>query len=281
MKKKIIFFAFLLCIIWSVSAQEVIVVGGAGYQQRKDISKTNYGFAEGRLMINLTEAWRFGPYLGYVQYGSNEIYKKPNPASLGKEFEYGLSFDNYGPIGYSFNHYFWTNIGLKDVRDRFEEGEYASRSNTREWFVSGGFFLTDEWKGWFGNNRLMWSYQKPIKENIRATWQNTPLTGIKPYDKEAYRLTLESGIKRWGGAVTFEPLLHLGYGQNYGSKQQYYEIGGGLDLGIFKEWQRDILKVLVYQRTFNGTGNNNMTSYKAVCGEVVFNVSAAYYALRK
>ena len=280
--RKIIIFMFLFFVAWSVSAQELIVVGGGGYDKKKDISKTAYGFIDSRLMINLTEQWRFGPYLGFVQYASVETYKKPTPSSSGKELEYGLSIDNYGPIGYSMSHYFWINTGFKSVKDNFKEGNYNSNARTNSWFFTGGFILTDDWQGWLGNNRLMWFYQKPVKEEVKATWQNTPLPNIQPYNKESFKLTLESGIKSFGERITFEPLIHLAYGQTFGNQQQYYDLGGGLSFGIFKEWNRDIIKLIVYERHFDGIKNNTQENIKkSLGGEAVFNLTAFIKALKK
>lgn len=52
-------------------------------------------------------------------------------------------------------------------------------------FISGGFFVTDDWQGWFGNNRIMAEYQKPFSSAIQATWKGEKIANITtPYNKE-------------------------------------------------------------------------------------------------
>jgi len=284
MKKTIIFFVLFFSFILGVSAQEIIVVTGGGMQKTDTLQKGNYAFVQARLMFAIAGNLRVGPYGGYTQYGANEFYKIPNPALLGKEWSYGLSVDVFGPLAYSFSTYFWVNTGIKQVNDRFKDQDFESTSLTREWFVSGGLFLTDEWKGWFGNNRLLFDYQKPIKESVVATWQKEPIKGAKPYDKESFRINLESGIKRFGNKVSAEPLIHLGYGQDFGRQKSYYEIGGGFDFGTFKDWYRDIVKVKVFWREdFKGKqlAIGSQTPGGAICIEGVFNLSSFFYALKK
>lgn len=281
--KNLIIFMLFFAVTLSVSAQELILLGGAGLQKTDSTATSQYGFAQARLMFNITPNFRVGPYVGYTQYGAIQTYKSPNPKLLGEEISYGLSVDNFGPLNYSHSYYFWINTGLKDVKDKFKDGLFSSNTKTREIFVSGGFFITDEWKSWFGNNRLMFEYQKPLSSTMTATWNKQPITNLKPYNKESVRLYLESGIKRFGEKLNIEPLLHAGYGHDFGREKSYYELGGGFDVGVFKEWYRDILKVKVFWREdFNKTylDVNSRTPGGSLCGEVVLNVSPIFHLLR-
>jgi len=275
--KKTLVFAFLMALVLGASAQELILIGGGGLSKTDTVSTGNYGFAQARLMIPVTAGLRIGPYLGYVQYGGTELNKTPHAAFLGKEFSYGISFDSYGHLSYATSYYFWLNTGAKQVSDKFEDNLYKSDTKTKEFFASGGFFLTDDWLGWFGNNRIMFDYQKPSSAKISATWKGSAVTST-PYNKESLRLFLESGVKRFGNenSLNVEPLIHLGYGQDFGRSQNYYEIGGGLDLGLFKEYYRDVLKVKVfYRKDFSGQIPGTL------CGELVFNASSLIQAIRK
>lgn len=273
---KIIFFVLFFAVSLSLSAQELIVVTGGGLSKTDSIVKGNYGFAQARLMINLSPGFRVGPYIGYTQYSSTELTVTPNPFLLGKELSYGLSLDSYGHLSYAYAYYVWVNTGLKNVTDKYQDKDFTSTTSTKEIFVSGGFIVTDDWLGWFGNNRLMWEYQRPLNATVEAKWKGQDVIGVKPYDKEALRLFIESGVKRFGGEkVNIEPLIHIGYGKDFGRQQDYFEVGGGVDAGIFKEYYRDILKVKVFYREDFGGKNGT------VCGEIVFNPTSLIQAIKK
>jgi len=274
---KIIFFVLFFAVSLSLSAQELIVVGGAGISKTDTIAKGNYGFAQARLMIPVSDWLRIGPYVGYTQYSNTGLTVTPNPFLLGKELSYGLSLDSYGHLSYAYTYYVWLNSGLKNVNDKYQDKDFTSITSTKEIFVSGGLFVTDEWLGLFGNNRLMWEYQKPLSATVEAKWKGQDVLGVQPYNKESLRLFLESGIKRFGGgAVNLEPLIHVGYGRDFGRSQNYYEIGGGIDAGIFKDYYRDILKIKAFYRKDFGSNAKG-----GVCGELVFNASSLIQAFKK
>lgn len=286
--KNLIFVFLFFAATWSLSAQELIVLGGAGLQKTDSTVSTNYGFAQARYMIALAGNLRVGPYLGYTQYGSKEFYKTPHPALLGKEFSYGLSVDKYGPLNYSHSYYFWLNGGLKSVQDKFQDNFFKSDTKTTEVFLSGGFFVTDEynWHGWFSNNRFMAEYQKPIKSTIDATWKGEKISNITAYNKESVRLFAESGVRRFGKAtgVNIEPLIHAGFGRDFGRDKNYYEVGGGIGLGLMKDWYRDIFKVKVFWRedlNSSYVNVNSRTPGGSLCTEFVFNASALIKAIKK
>lgn len=275
--KKLLILALCFVFALSANAQELIVIGGGGFNKIDTIAKGDFGFAQARLMFPLTPGLRVGPYLGYTQYSNMELNKTPNSVLLGKEFSYGVSFDSYGHVSYSYSYYFWVNGGGKNVTDRFKDNLFESTTKTKEMFVEGGFFLTDDWKSWFGNNSIMFGYQRPISSEIRATLSGEKVLNLKPYNKESFRIVLESRIKRFGEkTLTIEPLIHVGYGNNFGSKKEYYELGGGISLGIFKDYYRDILKIKAFHREdFDGKTPGGL------CGEIIFNVSSLVQALRK
>lgn len=282
--KKILVIVFFMSVSLTNRATDLIIIGGAGINQADSISQGNFGFAQARLMFNLSENFRIGPYVGFTQYASKELYKSPSSVLLGREFAYGASIDSYGPFSYSYSHYFWLNAGIKNVTDRCQSGYFASNTLTDVAFLSGGFFITDDWQGWFGNNRLMIEYQKPLKAKVNATWKNEAITGIQPYNKEAISLVFESGIKRFGANTNFEPLIHIGGGRDFGRSQNYWELGGGLGFGIFKEYYQDIFKVKVFWREdFKGSYNdfNSRTPSGSLGGEVVLNASALYKVIFK
>lgn len=281
MKKSIFLVLFALAMV-NANAQEVIALGGYGYNQSDSIHKGDYTFAEARLMFPLSETFRAGLYGGYVGYGNVAT----NSSVLrGTEWKYGLSMDSYGPLTYSHSYYFWTNAGMKHVNDRYQESYYKSKTLTNEIFVSGGVSITDDWKGWFGHNQLMFDYQKPLgTPKVNATWKGVAVTNNTPYNKESFRFTLESGIKRFGTVLNVEPIIHLGYGRDFGRDKNYYEFGGGLSFGVHRDWYREIFKVSVYKRTdFNGayTDINSTTPGSKLNIGITFNASSAYKLLFK
>ncbi len=238
----------LFFVTTQISAQEVIAVGGYGYNKTEQNfhENGNYYFGEGRLMIRTSSEsnFRVGPYVGYVGYGSQ------NPASnfKGSELKYGLSMDSYGAMGYSRDYYFWNTIGGKYATDRYHEGKFDSKTTSNLIFVEGGLSLSDNYQGWFGHNQLMWNYQHPVgKQKLAATWEGKPVDS-EPWNKQSVRLVLESGIKNFGGKVRFEPLIKVGYGHEFGRQMSYYEYGGGFAFGVHKDWYREILKVTAFQR---------------------------------
>ncbi len=284
MQKLIVFLVLFFVALSSASSQELIVVVGGGMQKTDTVSTGSYAFAQARLMFPIATNFRIGPYLGYTQYTSNDLTKTPNSALLGKEFSWGASVDNFGSLSYSYFYYWWTNFGIKQVSDEFRDGQAQFKSNTKtnSWFVSGGLMITDDWKGWFGNNRFMFEYQKPLKSQIAATLNGEAIKGLKPYNKESFRLNLESGIKRFGEKVSIEPLIHLGYGRDFGRSKNFYEIGGGVDLGVFKDWYRDIVKVKVFYRQDFASQYSaaNKVPAGVICGEAVFNITSLVNALK-
>lgn len=260
----------------NTKAQEIIALGGYGYSQADSLNKGDFYFAEARLMFPLSEAFRVGLYGGYVGYG-NKI--TGTSVLLGREFKYGLALDSYGPLSYSYSYYTWLNGGMKNTTDTYEEGFYKSKTLTNEIFFSGGFSVTDEWMSWFGHNQIMFDYQRPISlPKISATWKGNSVASSNPYNKESFRITLESGIKRFGTVLNFEPLIKLGYGQDFGRNKSYYEFGGGIGLGVYKDWYREIFKVSVFQRNdFNGSYNviNSQTPSGRLNVELTFNATSA------
>ena len=279
--KKIIAFIVFFMLLTNLHAQEVIVIGGAGINQTDSIAQGNFGFAQARLMFNLSDHFRIGPYLGFTQYASTELHQNPNSVLLGREFAYGASLDSYGPMSYYYSYYFWLNMGIKNVADKCQSGYFNSTTLTDGAFLSGGLFITDDSQGWFGNNRLMVEYQKPYNASVNATWKGEKIT-VQAYNKEAINLVFEGGIKRFGVITNFEPLIHIGGGRDFGRDRNYWELGGGFDFGIFKEYYRDILKAKVFWREdFKNSYNNFSSRTPSGClgGEIVFNASAFISAI--
>ena len=228
---------------------EFIAIGGGGYNNKETVSREGFGFIEGRLMCKIFNGLRLGPYLGYTQYSTKGI--NPKSASLGKELKYGLSFDSYKLLNTTWSYYFWLNAIFDNSRNHYQEGFYEEKTKTNLVSFSGGFSIADELHGWFTHNQLMFDYQKPVGHpKIDATWKGNKISDAKAYNRESYRFTLESGIKRFylGKKTNFEPLIHLGYGKNFDSNQDYHELGGGIGFGFFKDWYRDIFKIKAYWR---------------------------------
>lgn len=274
--KKIFFLALFFVTLTSLSAQELIALGGYGYNQADSVNKGDFTFCEARLMFNLTENVRAGIYGGYVGYGNI----KTNVSMLrGTEWKYGLSLDSYGGLTYSYSYYGWINSGLKNTVDQYQESYYRSKTLTNEFFVSGGLSVTDDWQGWFGHNQIMFDYQKPTSEpKVSATWKDKPVTST-PYNKESFRITLESGVKRFGSTLNIEPIIKLGYGHDYGRQKSYYEYGGGLGFGVYKDWYREIFKITVFQRNDFGAEFNNINSVTPggrIGAEITFNAASLY-----
>lgn len=280
MKKCIFFVLFALAAV-SADAQEAIALGGYGYSQADPANKGEYGFAEARMMFRLKGNFRGGLYGGYVGYG-NVVTE--TSVLKGRELKYGLSLDSYGALTYSYSYYAWINSGVKNVTDRYHESYYQSKTLTNEIFISGGLSITDDWQGWFGHNQIMFDYQRPIgTPKINATWKGNAVTDNKPYNKESFRITLESGVKRFGKTLNVEPILHLGYGKDFGRDRTYYELGGGLGFGVYKDWYREILKISVFKRNDFKDGYNDINSQtpqsKLNIG-ITFNATSLYRLLK-
>ncbi len=224
---------------------ELMAISGAGYNNQKKTME-NFGFVETRLMFKLFTPLRVGPYLGYTQYG---LEKESYSALLGREFKYGVSFDSYAFLTHSLSHYFWLNTGIKQVTDNYEEKYFASKTKTKLFFISTGLSLSSEVRYWFSHNQIILDYQRPIESSVSASWKGKTVES-KAFDKESFRLTLESGVKRFyvNNKLNFEPIIHLGYGKSFGSSSYYYEYGGGIGFGYFKDWYRDIIKIKVFYR---------------------------------
>lgn len=273
---------FLFCVLGfglvaSAQKPELIVLGVAGYNKTNVVSEGNFGAAQVRLMIPVFPQLRIGPYLGYTKYTSTELIKTPHPFLMGEEFSYGLSFDSYGHLSYSYSYYAWINGGIKNVKDNFNDGTFKSVTKTNEGFVSGGLFITDDWQGWFGNNRIMFDYQRPLNSDVTATWKGELVKDVKAYNKESYRFVAVSGIKRIGkGSINFEPVIHLGYGKDCGrtSYNTYLEYGGGIEFGVMKDYYHNILAIKAFQKSYTN-------AEKVFCVEVVFSPSSLIQGLRK
>ena len=280
MKKSIFLVLFALATVVNTSAQEVIAAGGYGYNQSDSIHKGDYGYVDLRVMFSLSEHFRLGLYGGWINYG-NTIVK--TSILQGTEWKYGISMDSYGPLSYSYSYYTWINSGLKNTTDNYRESNYKSTTLTNEIFLSGGLSISDDWQMWFGHNQIMFDYQKPLSAKTAATWKDVAVTGT-PYNKESYRIVLESGIKRFGSVLNVEPIIHLGYGQDFGRNKNYYELGGGLSFGVNRDWYREILKVSVFQRSdINGTFNNinSLTPGNRLAIELTFNATSVYQLIFK
>lgn len=252
-------------------AQEVIAVGGYGYNQTgDDFNETgDYFFGEARLMLKLKKNFRVGPYLGYVAYGN----ETPISDFSGQELKYGVSIDSYGPTKNLNQYYFWNSLGLKNVRDNYSESLFDSETKTKLIFLEGGLSFARKNYGWFSHYQGTWSYQHPVgKEKVAATWDGNSVNS-EPWNKQSLRLTLESGVINFGGKVLrAEPLLKVGYGHEFGREMSYYEYGGGFALGIYKNWYREIFKVTVFKRQdFKKIEGNPSGKLNA---ELVLNVTA-------
>lgn len=274
MKKKcFLFFVFLMMVTYSVKSQEIIALGGYGYNQSDSLNKGEYGFGEIRLMFPLTEALRAGLYGAYVAYGD---LKGAPSVLVGKELKYGISLDSYGPLSYSFSYYAWVNTGIDNASDKYQETWYRSLTRTNLLFVSGGLSISDEWSGWFGHNQLMFSYQKPIGTPKVTNWKGEALNS-EPYNKEALRINLKTGIKSFGKIINFEPVIRAGYRRNFGENLNLYELGGGLRLGVNRDWNREVLELSVYQ-TDDFTSRSNYG--KRLNIELTLNATSLYYSLK-
>lgn len=280
--KKIFFAVFFLMILTlSAKAQEMLFLGGYGYNQADSINKGDHTFIEARIMFDLLPQLRGGLYGSYVGYGN---VKTDISILQGREWKYGISLDSWGGLTYSHSYYAWVNSGLKNTTDKYRESFYRSKTLTNEFFINTGLSITDDWQGWFGHHQLMITYQKPLgTPKITATWKDLPVTST-PYNKESFRLTWETGIKRIGKTLEFEPIIKAGYGHDFGREKNYYELGGGLGFGIYKDWYREIFKVTVFKRNdFKGEFENinSITPGGRICGEITFNASSLYQLIIK
>lgn len=277
MKK--IFFLFLLAVFTAVAVrgQEVIALGGYGYNLVDSTNVGDFYFTEGRVMFGNT--FRVGPYASYVTYGNLRIGNNNSLISLlrGEEIKAGLSVDNYGHLSYTYSYYFWLNTGMNWSKDAYQESYYKSLAKNNLLFLSGGFVINDDWKGWFGHNQIMFGYQKPVKSESIASWKDQFVSST-PYNKESLRITLESGVKRIGGnGLNFEPILKAGYGYEAGRDKSYYEFGGGIGLGVYRDWYREIFKIVIFKRNDFGEeffSQNSLTPSGRLSGEIVFNATS-------
>lgn len=285
------FFLFVMLVVASgVKAQdatafdrapELIVNTGAGLYKTDSTISGNYGYVQAKFMIGKGQT-RFGIFGQIVGYGENQLTKKPNPASTGTEISGGIAFDSYGQLSYSYDSYFYLNAGAVMSTDKYDDGIYQSTQNNTGVYISGGWFVTDVFQGWFGNNRIMFDCNIPVNSKIKATWKGEPIVAGKPYNKQAFRVVAESGIKRFGKTVQTEFFLHLGGGKNYGQTNAgYTEIGAGVDLGLMKVWYREIMKVGVFWRQNMTNGNSSSVLHKGtLVAEINISPSALIQALK-
>ncbi|MDP2943999.1 MAG: hypothetical protein Q8N57_00255 [bacterium] len=258
MKKRIlmmIIFLLLLALALGekAKAQELIGLAGAGLFRTIPTDERTIGdfeFVEGRLMFG--NKIRFGPMANYT-WAYARINKEDPFYYKGRFYTLGLSFDTWGKA-LGLHYYSWVNSGIRWSYDRGASTTYNSWQKDRLFLIQGGLRLTKIESKWFSNSLFMGELLEPIEngENRYSTTPDIIVAGI-PYKKGGYRLTYETGIKKFAFSVKereirFEPIAHLGYGSEKAYNRQYIEYGGGFAFSYFKEWQRELFKVKAFQR---------------------------------
>lgn len=264
MKKKILMIIFLLLLALltlgeKAKAQELIGLAGAGLFRTVPTAERTIGdfeFIEGRLMFG--NKIRFGPMANYT-WAYARIDKEDPFYYKGRFYTLGLSFDTWGKaIG--LHYYSWLNSGIRWSSDRGASTVYHSWQKDRLFLIQGGLRLTKIESKWFSNSLFMGELLEPIEngnaryiENVRYSVIPGVVVDGTPYKKGGYRLTYETGIKKFDLTVRereirFEPIAHLGYGSEKTYGRQYIEYGGGIAFSYFKEWQRELFKIKAFQR---------------------------------
>lgn len=255
-------------------SQELIVLGGGGYSEVSDVSWSDYAFGEGRWMFG--RRFRVGPYVSYVAFNGEEIYKNPNGKFAGHEVNLGGSLDSYGAFNLKNSYYAWLNVSYRDARDSYKENCFASETKTEGVGIFFGYFVTNNRQKWLGNHKLMLSGFVPITAEVTGTWDGVEITNLKPYNKQQCRGTYELGLKRFGNKLDFEPLLHAGYGYEWGKNRQFYEIGAGFDFGIFNDWYHEVFKTKIFWR--QDLTANQPSGWQA---EFTMNLTQLFQGLKK
>ncbi|MCX6794783.1 MAG: hypothetical protein NTY31_02245 [Candidatus Falkowbacteria bacterium] len=257
MKKKIcvlIFFLLALTLGERARAQELIGLAGAGlFRTVPTTERTigNFEFVEGRLMFG-NKMIRFGPMANYTWAYAKQSKEDPYYYK-GRFYTLGAAVDNWGSI-LRLNYYSWINSGIRWGYDRGASDAYNSWQKDKLFLIQGGLILTKLESFWFSNSLLIAEWQEPIEKGS-ARYSVTPgiVTAGTPYEKGGFRLTGETGIRKFvffvkGQEVRFEPIAHLGYGSEKAYNRQYVEYGGGFAFSYFREWQRELFKVKAFQR---------------------------------
>ena len=274
--KKNIFFVFCLALMaggTAVKAQEIIAVAGGGIFRAEGLTG-DYEFAEARAMFG--KNIRIGPMGGitwcYLHDG-NYFYK-------GRIGTIGLSFDNWAQG--QWNRYVWLNAGYRHTYDRGATNTFATwqRDNLISLQTGMRFSRDISERAWFSNTLIIIDGQFGIKSGeaiIQLSGED--FKALDPYKKGGVRITYENGIKQIplrrikNSEADFEPLIHLGYGYEAGSGNNYLEYGLGLGFGLFRDWYHDLFKVKAFMRHDLGNytmgegqiGTSNRLQVEVVC----------------
>lgn len=254
--------------------QELIVLGGGGYNQVANTAWSDYAFGEARWMFG--RRLRIGPYVSYVAFNGEEVYKNPKGQYKGKELSLGGSLDSYGAFNIRNTYYTWLTVSYRTIEDYYQENYFASNTKTEGVGIILGYFVTNNRQDWFGNHKLMLSGFIPTKAEVTGTWNGETINNLKPYNKQQCRGTYEIGLKRFGNKIDFEPLLHAGYGYEWGRDRKFYEIGTGFDFGIFKDWYHEIFKAKMFWRQ-----DLSATQQYGWQAEVTMNLTQLLQSLKK
>ncbi len=267
MKKLIVIFFLLLFGSVSALAQiEALGCLGADLLRGKDKTRGDNEFAEVRLMFG-KPGFRFGPVFNgvYTYFYQGGYYYR------GRDLTGGLSFDTW-KRGENIDRYFWVNIGIRFSRDHGWDGNYESFQNDHIGYLWGGLTFNSPMGGWFGLNTIMFEAQTPLTKGvINARYQNDTLWDADPYNKERIRAVGETGVKQisfflGNNYLALNPLIHVGYGWETGSRHQFCEVGAGFSFGSLKDdGYREFFKFKVYNRQSlnyqRGNGSNYPSSW--------------------
>jgi len=281
MMKKILLFFLLIAMAIGGKAQEIIFAGGGGGMLNKPKSelRSEYGFAEARLMINLAGTFRIGPY-GNIVYsgGFNKLQKLPF-YYRGRDLTLGLSIDSWGS-GWRYNRYFWLNAGYRWSLDRGSDGQYDSWQKGGVFVVNGGFRINSLLDGWFGNHLILIEYQTPLSQTITALYKGDTLQNVSPYNKGRFYLSYENGLKSipiYLGMREFrlEPLISLGFIYETATKKSFFEGGIGLSLGSMLDYYREWGKFIIFINKDLGSFDQNITESQPILfgGKIVINLN--------
>lgn len=279
--KKIVIFFLLIVITISGAAQEIIFAGGGGgmLSGAKSDLRSEYGFAEARLMIKIAGTFRIGPYGNIVYSGGFNKLQQPSFYYRGRDLTLGLSIDSWGN-GWHYNRYFWLNSGYRWSLDRGSNGQYDSWQKGGLFIINGGFRLNSLLEGWFGNHLILMEYQAPLSQSITALYKGDTLQDASPYNKGRLSLSYENGVKSipiYLGMHEFrlEPLIALGFNYETANKKSFFEGGIGLSLGSMLDYYREWGKFIIFINHDLGSFDQTAAESRPILfgGKIVINLN--------
>jgi hypothetical protein len=256
MKKLTLMFVLLLLGSLGAMAQiDALVSVGGEILRGKDKMRGDNEIFEARLMIGQPEL-RFGPFVnGTWSYSfTNSKLYSTGYYYRSRDLTFGLAIDSKKK-GDNLYRYLWLNTGLRFSRDRGWDNVYEANQTDKIFCLSGGLSFHSLYQNWFGSNSVFFEAQEPIGKGSRDVSYTDTSYGSDPFNKERLRIVGEAGIKQiafFMGSryLAVDPIIHLGYGWETGSRKQLFEVGAGFGVGYIdsEDYYNECVKLKVYNR---------------------------------